>query len=801
MQVDLWVFSWIPQVDPEMLLPMISFNGTFFWDYNVTKIGSCESVGYTSTGGDIIVDAIYHYRLIAFDYVVGLKSSAPVQIQDFNPEDTKNVSIGFRDMKIYLNASECFLSETFPCCNSSYWDGSACAACHPSCCACTGPGENQCTICNGDLWTYPDGSCSSTCDFPLVQNKNKSKDYKLCETPCSSLIPYLADNQTCRDTCPSYMISKEFRGIKRCMIPCSSSDYFFETDRICQSSCEDYPYQEKEFEGIKVCYLAFSLSIAEVKQTKAIASTITSQGAATGNGMKASSAFNSNSPSFALLASVCEMLNYIKYMRINYPDKLKLLFSLQNESAISISFSVGTPKSVQDLKKQHLPENFEQYDLHSNFLYNYWETLITFAMIMLIILTLFVLQGVTKRGSRARLVFTVILESLKWNIPLMVLSGSFGDMFFYASIHLRIAVFETGLDIVSHFLCIGMVLLGLGILLVSYKSVEELRKKRKARDSIEYEEAQEKWKDFKSLFEEYEDKYFIAQAFMTLFLFRVMIFNIIVANLFEFPLLQAIMINVLNISIFCYLIYLRPLKALFATFQMFVNELLFLTANLCMLILAIMDYADIPNPQSRNELGQAIIIINILFPTLSLAFLVLQVLAVFISFYKFQKRLKAQGVRSYSKMLKIYLSEIFPSKENLAKVSPVKEVPQIQRGTIISEEDSSRITLQHLSDMQESQRKNQSDHSLILARSHFQRRQKSRLLPNSIDSRGDENNSLEASSLMRLDNSLSKIMPIGHFLTFDSHRKVMEKDKVFPPDHQETQVIPMVAQKESSGFL
>jgi hypothetical protein len=784
LQIDLWIFSNVPQVMPDLFVPMISLNDTYLWEYNVTKIGSCETVGYTGSGG-VIVDAIYHYRLMAFDYLVGLPSSAMVQIQDLNAEDTKNLSVGFRDLKIYLNASECFVPETFPCCNSSTWNGTDCNTCDPSCYACKGPRADQCTICIDKYWTYPDGSCGSTCEYPFVQNTNKSKDYKLCESPCSSLDSYIADNQTCRDTCPPYMLSSETHGLKRCMIPCSSSDYFFETDKICKSACEDSPYESMEFEGIKVCYLAFALSIQEVQQTKAMAASIASQGAATGTGMKASSAMNSNSPSIVLLASLCGMLNYIKYMRINYPDKLKLLFFLQSGSPISISFSVGMPQSVSDLKLQNLPENFKQYNLHTNFLYNYWDTLITIAIIMAIIFCFFVLQGVTPKGSRARSIFTVILGSLKWNIPLMILSGSFGDMFFYASIHLRIPVFQTLVDIVSHFLCIGMVILGLTILLVSYKSVEELRKKRDSRNSIDYEKAQEKWKNYKFLFEEYEDKYFIGHCFMTLFLFRVMLFNIIVANLFEYPLAQAIAINVLNISIFCYLVYLRPIKALFETFQMFVNEVLFLVANICMLILAIMDAADIQGLQTRNQLGQAIILINVMFPTVSLALLGVQVLLACVSFYKFQKRLKAQGITSYYQMLKIYLSGAFPSsKKNSAKVLPVEETSQ---KITLQEEDSSRISLQNSSVIQGSQRINEKDHSLILARGHYKRRQKSRLSP---EMRGDESISLDNSRL-----------PINHVLTFDSRSKGMEKDKIFQSLDGLNSEIQMSAREKSPDFL
>ena len=77
------------------------------------------------------------------------------------------------------------------------------------------------------------------------------------------------------------------------------------------------------------------------------------------------------------------MFSYIRYLRIDYPQKVKLLFDAQSEELISLSVDVDFPSDIErSLTKQPLPAVFEQYDVHSSFLYNFWDPLITFSVIV-----------------------------------------------------------------------------------------------------------------------------------------------------------------------------------------------------------------------------------------------------------------------------------------------------------------------------------------------------------------------------------------------------------------------------------
>ena len=495
-------------------------------------------------------------------------------------------------------------------CNSATtqgWNGTRCVLnCDSACSDCYGFSHDECTVCQPSYYTYQNGSCLTKCDYP-------------------------------------FLLTQE-NGLKQCKRPCSNpQDYYYTVDKICKTACPS-PFQSQTFDNIKVCWSTTGVNIEEAQQVQAAVSSITKQGKATGTSMKVTSAFSSSNPGLALLAGLASMLSYIKYINLNYPAKLKLTFQLQDSSPFSFTFGIGMPKSLEKrLESKPLPGIFEGYKLHSNFLHNYWDTLTSLIVVLLLILILSMMKVFTKKCSRINRVLASILSILKWNLPLMILCGGFGDIYFYASLYYQSKALDSPLEIFTFALSLLLILLGVGILFLIFLIMKDTSKDSPKR----------KWQSFTLLFENYEKN----SLYMMLFLTRTIIFNLVIANLFDYPLLQTVLILILGILMLAYLVIKRPLKELLELIQLFLNEILLMVVNISVFIIAIMDHLGIQESERRNQIGEVINSISFIFTALSLLFVALQILLFLYSFFKFIKRLKNQGPLTFSRIIQALFNQ------------------------------------------------------------------------------------------------------------------------------------------------
>ena len=131
---------------------------------------------------------------------------------------------------------------------------------------------------------------------------------------------------------------------------------------------------------------------------------------------------------------------------------------------------------------------------------------------------------------------------------------------------------------------------------------------------------------------------------MPLFLLRSALFSFIIGNLFEYPLFQAILITILSLSMLLYLLVLMPLKSTLELVQLALNELLCTFVNIFALTLAIYDALEIKDDEIRANLGEGIIKMNMIFCSLSLGFLAIQL---FLFIHKIYKILRIKTKKNY----------------------------------------------------------------------------------------------------------------------------------------------------------
>jgi len=220
--------------------------------------------------------------------------------------------------------------------------------------------------------------------------------------------------------------------------PCKDdSEYFYDYEKKCSKRCES-PYKIEFADVIKICKVGVEITVEEVEKLQETAASIETQGKFTSGGMKAASAINSNNPASALLAGLSSMMQYIRYMKINYPPKVQMLFLVSAGSPISLSFGVDMPSFIEKhLTDEPLSETFDKYDINSNFVSNLWDFMVSLVLIFLAILVLTILKIITFGLPKLNTVVTRVLQMLKWNFPIMMICGSSGDIFFYASLQLR----------------------------------------------------------------------------------------------------------------------------------------------------------------------------------------------------------------------------------------------------------------------------------------------------------------------------------------------------------------------------
>ena len=502
------------------------------------------------------------------------------------------------------------------------------------------------------LYLYTNGTCAPNCPTPLLTLNHPQVSY--CFLPCSAPNIYWYKNTSCLPTCNYPYLVVPYSGVLQCLSPCQkSSDYYYENDKKCYAECES-PYERQLYDGvIKVCHLEIAVSLGETKNAESTANNIKSQGEYTSGGMKAASALASNNPGSALLGGLSAMLQYIRYMKVNYPPKVQILFLLSAKNPISLGFDFDIPTYIQEkLDDYPLPDVFEKYSINSNFVNNLWDVLGTLTLILLVIFCFMLIEKTLTKCPKVHLVFSKILQLMKWNLPIMLICSSSGDIFFYSSLQFHNLHLNSTASVVCFLLSLlmlGSVIFIFGATLMIVRSFHIRKSNRNPQKPV--------WKGYEILYVDYEEKHLLSLSYMALFIIRGAIFNLTIANLYNFPLTQSIIINLFNLLMFAYILYFRPLKDLINVAQLFITEGMLNGTGISVLILAIQDKMGSSNQEIRNNVGDAIIFIIKSFNILALVFMGIGLLSFLISAFRIWKRLKSQGINSPFAMLGALIAE------------------------------------------------------------------------------------------------------------------------------------------------
>ena len=512
--------------------------------------------------------------------------------------------------------------------------------------------------CQSGEYLYWNESCSSTCPLPLTIVNNLEISY--CFLPCDYPSIYWYKNNSCLSACDYPYLVIPYSEVLQCLSPCKDLEYFYDQESKCYSSC-NYPYEKRMIDIIKICHLDVTVTLEETENILSNVQTIKAQGEYTSGAMKAASAFSSSSPASALLAGLSSMLQYIRYMKVNYPPKVQVLFMVSTEDPISLGFDFGIPAFIEDrLVDYPLPEVFEKYDINSNFLNNIWGFLMTLIVNLLTIFLFILLDVGSRKYSKINKGVGKVLQVMKWNTPLAMICSSCGDIFFYSSLQFQSSPLDSVASVVCFSLCILMIILVIALFVITLKIMQSYntqKKKNTQKEAQEGEDWKDKWSGCEILFIEYEETALLSVGYMALFIIRGVLFNLTIANLYNFPLTQSIIINLTNLLMFGYLLYLRPLRELLGIVQLFVTEGIVNIVSICVLILAIIDKVNLngDGQAPRVAIGNVMVFCIQAFNTAALVFMGIGMLLFLISAYRMWRILRKQGIKSPLQMFKMIL--------------------------------------------------------------------------------------------------------------------------------------------------
>jgi len=500
------------------------------------------------------------------------------------------------------------------------WDGEACSTCGSHCSQCGTKMGNDCRTCLGQYFKYGNGTCIDNCPSPL--KKTSLQGYYLggCSLPCME-NEWLYADLSCKDSCPYYFVDEtDSNGIRWCKSPCEGNNgYYSEERKTCEDSCE-YPNKPGDVGGIKTC----SLDLAEtlIKSIKTTSRAVNGVNSGSLGAILALSFLSSSDSSSIYMGAFSKMLQYIKYMNIAYPPKVQRMLELlsPNSSSTGSLASNIMRKQLNKFPSRKLPDKFEYYGANSSFFVNYWPSLFTL-LILFFITVLTILLSFSCKSSR---LLTQVTGILKWNMILLLFCGDFGDLVFFTSLELisaKLNSFESAWSLV---VCIMINIFAIWVLVKILSINFKIRKDK--RQQIESHEIENKWADYRTFFAIYKDESYFQQIFLFIFLIRIAIFNFVVGYFFNFPLLQAILITLTNLSMLLYLIFKRPLKAMINFIQQIVHEGFLFIFNICICLLAGLDHNKIEAYGFRNGVGEVMFILNIIVPIVSIGTLVAKIL-------------------------------------------------------------------------------------------------------------------------------------------------------------------------------
>jgi len=507
----------------------------------------------------------------------------------------------------------------YPCTTGEYlyWDSICRTECPKPLEVYVSGGVTYCNFpCASNEFARYNGTCSSQCNSPLTQRIEGTgmNERKYCDLVCGS-GKFMYWNGLCRTYCDSPLLQTTWNSKPYCTGPCGKDlPYYFPDLGECGKDCPAPRWIDNS-----AFYVQCSLPVAEDQGGKLFYYLL-------------------NAPirdgDYTLVVLVKQM-QYVRYLKMDMPPRLYKMATSRGRGFISLAFgpSMSSSMKADFFKSPSLPTEFERYGLHSSFLVNFWEDLMTLLIVGLLIIVFTVLERVF-RGSVWKTVHG-IFERLaiisRFNGILLMFGIYGGDIILFTAIEFRTfssAFFSS--STVSTSLFMGILCLVLTVAFYGF-ALWMIRNTRKNKGYLLQERDKEtvakhlvKWRGVQLFFRGFKSNVTWNQYFFVMYLLRINLPMFLSAWLLEYPLVQTILNVFLNTGILVYILAKKPLEEKVNHVQIVLLESIILVANCCVLFAAILDAGSMGLAGVNAVVGDIIIICNDLVNALLVVFMIIK---------------------------------------------------------------------------------------------------------------------------------------------------------------------------------
>ena len=530
--------------------------------------------------------------------------------------------------------------QCYQCATGAWFDGTTCFACHSSCGICHGTGQDQCDTCATGYVLFNGKNCipASSIVSPLkVVSTNPCQD---TTTPVCGSSEYMYWDSSCLSSCPSPLkkvVNDPY--FRLCTFPCSDNEYLYANGK-CKSEC-DTPLKIEATAGRNLCLNP--CTYPEILQSDGSCQVL--------------SATAAKLPGFA------GVLNYARFLKINYPLRLNVSITKAVWNVVPIKFTFDMPQEMQDkFTRESLPFAFERLHIPSRFLINFWKHLISF-IIAFLIGTLFLILEVILKKWRLNMVAS-FFEQLKvltnWNFLIILFATSLGDLVLYSSLEYQNSTFSNIADILS--LVISVVLLT--VLVIFLNAMYYLQLKLHHKDHSRVFPSSVKNDHLQNLNtsplpygvirEAFNQESMWSKLFYLIYTIRLALPSLIAASLFSYPLIQTALYVAISAGIILYTVIVKPLRSKVNFIQLILLEGIILVINAALLGLTVLHKNGLENSHTGVALGDLAIAGNLLIVALLPIFLVIKLAMRCHMLYKLKK-----GGMNISKALYVQIFTIY----------------------------------------------------------------------------------------------------------------------------------------------
>ena len=309
-----------------------------------------------------------------------------------------------------------------------------------------------------------------------------------------------------------------------------------------------------------------------------------------------------------LAALVSKIVQNTRYLNLSVTSDLAGVYKTWQTNIISWD----VPNLMSNLDHfETSPILFSQYDLGSPFLVNFWPTLINVVIGFGTFLACLLLQKVFEHENYKGWAYSLMLKLVagSFNFALVQAYACLDDILFYLVLDAKTNPFNSFFSWTSMVCAVLFLALGCLQVFFNFWTVKKYQS-IKPQGTNEIEAFNENNKYWVLFYSDFNDDDLWSQAFFAIIIIRSALSSFVITVLYDYPLLQASYMIMMDMAILSFLYLKNPFNTLRGTLAQYYYEIITLLVHICAFILGLQDTFDTPSATVRLIMSTGILYLN-----------------------------------------------------------------------------------------------------------------------------------------------------------------------------------------------